>query len=140
MDDYGSTGTYYFSNGKLFKEYVKKLIDNPANAINGEFYMSLPFKLMIQDSLKILNFEVKKFICLGTPRDYSLYKFWSEFFLQYAPNFITFDNVNLNVTNIFPLAGGEKDFKDIGYDVPNFMIPIMNKTLIDYSFRSNQEV
>ncbi|MFH0936558.1 MAG: sugar phosphate nucleotidyltransferase [Candidatus Woesearchaeota archaeon] len=137
MDDYGSTGTYYFSNGKLFKEYVKKLIDNPANAINGEFYMSLPFKLMIQDSLKILNFEVKKFICLGTPRDYSLYKFWSEFFLQYAPNFITFDNVNLNVTNIFPLAGGEKDFKDIGYDVPNFMIPIMNKTLIDYSFRSN---
>ncbi len=135
--DFASTGTYYFSSGKLFKEYVKKLVSNPDNAVNGEFYMSLPFILMIKDGLKVLNYEVEKFICLGTPRDYELYKFWSEFFLQYAPNFITFDNINLKVTNIFPLAGGERDFKSIGLDVANFMVPIMNKTLVEYSFRSN---
>ncbi len=135
--DYGSTGTYYFASGRLFKDYVKRLVSNPENACNGEFYMSLPFILMIKDGLRILNYEVRKFICLGTPRDYELYKFWSEFFLHYAPNFVTFDNINLKVTNIFPLAGGEYDFRSLGIDVPNFMIPVMNRTLIEYSFKSN---
>jgi NDP-sugar pyrophosphorylase family protein len=135
--DFASTGTYYFSSGKVFKKYVTKLVSNPEYAVGGEFYMSLPFNLMIKDGLKILNYEIDKFICLGTSRDYELYKFWSEFFLNYAPNFITFDNINLNVTNIFPLAGNEYDFKSIGINSPNFMVPIMNRTLIDYSFKSN---
>lgn len=135
--DFASTGTYYFSSGKILKRYIKKLVSDEENAVDGEFYMSLPYNLMIKDGLKVLNFEVEKFICLGTPRDYELYKFWSEFFLKNSPNPITFDNVNINVTNIFPLAGGERDFKEIGFDDLNFMLPIMNKPLIYYSFKSN---
>ncbi len=137
MQDYASTGTYYFSSGALLKRYVKELVATPSMAINGEFYMSLPFALMARDGLRVMNYEVEKFICLGTPRDYELYKFWSELFLDYSPNLITFDNVNLNVTNIFPLASGERAFKDIGFHTPNFLIPLMNKTLLDYSFQSN---
>jgi NDP-sugar pyrophosphorylase family protein len=135
--DFGSTGTYYFATGALFKKYVKELVSDNKNSVNGEFYMSLPFCLMIKDGLRILNHEIEKFICLGTPRDYYLYKFWSEFFLKQAPNPITFDNVNFKITNIFPLAGGERDFKEIGVNSPNFLLPIMNKTLIEHSYRSN---
>ncbi len=137
MADYASTGTYYFKTGAQFKKYVKELIADDANAVKGEFYMSLPFIFMLRDNLKVLNYELPKFICLGTPRDYELYKFWSEFFLKHSPNFITFDERNLNVTNIFPLAGGERDFKPVGFNNLNFMLPVMNKPLIHYSFHSN---
>ena len=134
--DYGSTGTYYFATGELFKKYVKKLVSSPTNAVNGEFYMSLPYLFMIDDGLRKLNYEAKKFICLGTPRDYELYKFWSEFFLQYTPKFISFDNVNLKVKNIFPLAGGERDFKEVGLNNLNFMVPVMNKPMLHYALYS----
>ncbi len=137
MEEPASTGTYYFASGKLFKKYVKKLVSDDRNAVNGEFYMSLPYLLMLKDKLKILSFDVEKFICLGTPRDYGLYRFWSEFFESNSPRFIQFDNIDLKMTNIFPLAGPDREFKKMGYDMPNFMIPVMNRTLIEYSFRSN---
>jgi NDP-sugar pyrophosphorylase family protein len=135
--DFASTGTYYFGTGNVFKKYVSELIKRPELAVNGEFYMSLPYVLMMKDNLSVLNHEVSKFICFGTPRDYELYKFWSEFFLKYSPTLITFDNVNINVTNIFPLAGGARDFKELGFDGPNFMLPLMNKNLAYYSFKTN---
>lgn len=136
-DDFASTGTYYFASGKNLKTYVNELTLNESNAVNNEFYMSLVYNFMIKDNLKILNYEVEKFICLGTPRDYELYKFWSEFFLKYSPNFVTFDNINLKVTNLFPLAGDERDLKEIGINNLNFLIPIMNKSVIYYSLKTN---
>jgi len=134
--DYASTGTYYFRSGRVFKDYVARLVERPDCAVNGEYYMSLPYNLMIADGLRILNYEVAQFITFGTPRDYELYKFWSEFFLRYSPGVISFDNVNLNATNIFPLAGGDRDFAAIGYDGPNFVLPIMNKSLAYYSLKT----
>lgn len=136
MKDFASTGTYYFASGNLFKKYVKDLISNPDNSVNGEFYMSLPYNLMIKGGLNVLNHEVEKFICLGTPRDYELYRFWSEFFLKHPPTPITFHNINLNVTNIFPLAGGDRYFKDLNINCLSFLVPIMNKPLLEYSLKS----
>lgn len=134
--DFASTGTYYFASGNLFKQYVSEFISNPDNSVNGEFYMSLPYNLMIRDGLKVLNHEIEKFICLGTPRDYELYRFWSEFFLKHPPTPITFHNINLNITNIFPLAGGDRYFKDLNINCLSFLLPIMNKTLLEYSLKS----
>ena len=137
LEEFASSGVYYFASGKIFKDYVKQLTSNEQNAVNGEFYMSLPFNIMIKDGLKVLNYPINKFISLGIPRDYEMYKFWSEFFLNYSRKGITFDNININVTNIFPLAGGEKDFKELGFEGLNFMIPVMNKPLIEYALKSN---
>jgi NDP-sugar pyrophosphorylase family protein len=92
---------------------------------------------MVRDGLKVLNYPIEKFISLGIARDYELYKFWSEFFMKYSQKSITFDNVNTNVTNIFPLAGGERDFRELGFEDLNFMIPIMNKPIINYAIKSN---
>jgi len=135
--DFASTGCYYFSAGKILKNYVNELLSDANNSVKGEFYMSLPYNLMIRDNLKVLNYEINKFICLGTWRDYELYKFWSEFFLKHSSNSLRFDNVNLNVTNIFPLAGGEKDFKGVGFDDLIFKAPIMGKPIIHHAYKSN---
>lgn len=135
--DFASTGTYYFSSGKILKHYVKILTSDISYSVNNVFYTSLIYNIMIKDNLKVMNYEVEKFICLGTTRDYSMYKFWSEFFLKYSPNLITFDNINLKVTNIFPLAGDLRDFVGLGLDKLNFLIPIMNKSLIYYSLKTH---
>lgn len=137
LNEYASSGIYYFASGEMFKKYVNDLIQDPKNSVNGEFYMSLPFNLMIKDGKKVLNYPIEKFISLGIPRDYELYKFWSELFLEMNFSHLSFDNVNLNVTNIFPLAGGERDFIDMGFQDLNFMVPIMNKPVIYHAFRSN---
>jgi NDP-sugar pyrophosphorylase family protein len=136
-NEFASSGIYYFSSGKIFKKYIKELISDEKNCVNGEFYMSLPFNLMIRDGLKILNYQIEKFISLGIARDYELYKFWSEFFLKHSHSKISFDNINLNMTNVFPLAGGEHSFKDFNFYGPNFALPIMNRPLIYHAFKSN---
>jgi NDP-sugar pyrophosphorylase family protein len=128
--DYASTGTYYFRSGKLMKYYFKKLIDKKIQ-VNGEAYASLPYILMLEDQLQIKNYQVKKFICLGTPRDYESYKFWSEFFFKRSGQMISFNNVNLKTTNIFPIAGDKREFQDIGFDLPNYLLPIMDKPMIN---------
>lgn len=134
--DYASTGTYYFAKGKIFKKYVQETLKTKGLKVSEEYYMSFPYILMIRDNLRILNFPVSKFICLGTPRDYHMYKFWSEFFLKYSNNFITFDNVNVKTINILPVAGEERDFKELGINSLNFLVPIMNKPLLYYSLNS----
>ena len=37
--------------------------------VNNEFYVTLPFNLMINDGLIVKHFESKNYFCLGTPKD-----------------------------------------------------------------------
>jgi len=133
MKDNVATAVYYFKRGAFFKKYCRLVLDKNIN-VGGEAYMTLPFNLMIQDGLKILNYEVQKNIVLGTPRDYEQYKFWSEFF--FLQSYGGYDNLMLPTTNIFPISGNERDFKEIGINKLNFMIPVMGKPLIHYTIKS----
>ena len=45
-----------------------------------EIYVSLPYLFLIEEKKNILNFEVDKFISLGTPKDYNEYLNWENFF------------------------------------------------------------
>ncbi|MEW5896151.1 MAG: sugar phosphate nucleotidyltransferase [Nanoarchaeota archaeon] len=136
MEDFSSTGTYYFKKGALLKEYAKRVIETGFN-VKGEAYLTLPFILMLRDGLKILNYEVNKFICWGTPRDYEIYKFWSEFFFSCSGQVVGFNNVNIKTTNIFPLAGDERTFISLGMNLPDFLIPVMNQPLISLTVNSH---
>jgi NDP-sugar pyrophosphorylase family protein len=137
INEHASSGVYYFSSGKIFKKYIQELVSKESNAVNGEFYSSLLLNLMLRDNLKVLNYEMDKFISLGIPRDYELYKFWSEVFLSHSQHKISFDNINVNMTNIFPIAGGRKDFIEHGFEGPNFALPVMKKPIINHAFKSN---
>ena len=48
--------------------------------LKGEYYVSLVYKLMVQDSLKVRIFEIEKMLQWGTPKDLEEYKQWSEYF------------------------------------------------------------
>lgn len=74
--DFHSPGLYYFRSGKLLKMYCEKLI-NSNEAINGEYYMSLPFNFMINDGLQVYCPPIVEYFCQwGTPRDLEEYNRW----------------------------------------------------------------
>ncbi len=75
--EFASTGTYYFKSGATLKKYLARAVAERLE-VNGEYYASLPFNPMISDGLNVIAYEVKKFICFGTPADVQLYNFWYE--------------------------------------------------------------
>ena len=83
MDSHHSSGTYYFRSGAILKKYFKLLMDEKM-AVNGEYYASVPYKLMLEDGLKVLVYEVDYFCQWGTPQDLQEYEYWSDYFINYA--------------------------------------------------------
>ncbi len=73
-----SPGTYYFRTGAFLKKYCSMLV-NSDNAINGEYYVSLPYNYMVADGLKVwIPVNVIKFCQWGTPQDLQKYLFWTD--------------------------------------------------------------
>jgi len=75
-----SGGTYYFSKGKHVKKYFQQLMDEKL-ALNGEYYISLVYNLMVRDGLKVLVYDdIQHFCQWGTPKDLEEYNTWMEIF------------------------------------------------------------
>jgi len=84
-----SNGIYYFKSGKLMKQYFNKLM-NEKICVNGEYYVTVPYNLMIQDGLKVTHYVANKYACLGTPVDVECFRGW-KYILE---------NNNVNENNI----------------------------------------
>jgi len=78
-----SGGTYYFAKGSLVKKYFKQLMDEKLD-LNGEYYISLVYNLLVRDQLKVLVYEnVSHFCQWGTPKDMQEYLTWMEIMQHY---------------------------------------------------------
>lgn len=71
-----SPGVYYFKSGAIQKKYCQRLLDRDL-ALNGEYYASLPYNLLVEDGLKVwCPDNVSKFCQWGTPHDLEEYLYW----------------------------------------------------------------
>ena len=50
------------------------------NKINNEYYVGNSINELIKQNYTVLPFEIEQYICLGTPRDLNVYKFWYSVF------------------------------------------------------------
>ncbi len=120
MNEYASNGTYYFKSGSILKKYFKEIIDLDIN-LNGEFYVSLVYNLLVRDGLKVSIFEIEKMLQWGTPYDLEIYKSWSNYFSKkelkriYNPK---------DTTLILPMAGRGSRFNEKGYKLPKPLIEV----------------
>ena len=128
MAEYASNGTYYFRNGSLLKHYFQKLVDKDMS-INGEYYVSLAYKLMIEDNLKIRIFEIEKMLQWGTPRDLEEYLHWSTYFHKRKNHPLTFRDKE-SYTLILPMAGAGSRFRMVGYDTPKPLLPVQEEPMV----------
>jgi NDP-sugar pyrophosphorylase family protein len=111
MSEFASNGTYYFKRGTLLKRYFQELMSLDMN-INGEYYVSLVYNLMVRDGLQVKLFEIDKMLQWGTPNDLKIYNGWSDLFARQ------------DFTTILPMAGKGERFKQEGYDIPKPFLPI----------------
>lgn len=78
-----SVGAYYFKSGALMKHYFKETMDR-GMALNGEFYISLVYPLLLEDGLKIGVYnKVQHFCQWGTPNDLEEFLYWESIFKEY---------------------------------------------------------
>ena len=122
MSEYASNGTYYFRSGQLLKSFFKKVVQNDMN-VNGEYYVSLVYKLMIQAELKVRVFEIQKMLQWGTPRDLEEYCHWSTYFLKRKTKPLKFRGLE-SYTLLLPMAGSGNRFRIVGYDTPKPLLPV----------------
>lgn len=80
MDSFHSSGTYYFSRGALLKDYFKRTLQDSSLEINGEYYVSVVYKKMLQDHLNLSVYEIPYFCQWGTPQDLKEFDYWEEYF------------------------------------------------------------
>jgi NDP-sugar pyrophosphorylase family protein len=121
MNEYASSGTYFFKSGKLmidcFEETIKKNIN-----IAGEYYVSLAYKTLLEDGKKIGVYPLQHFMQWGTPDDLEEYQQWSNIFSSLISH--NHQNNSFKSILIVPMAGLGKRFSNEGYKLPKPLIPV----------------
>ena len=77
--DHIAQGIFYFKSAKLFLKATNEMFKNK-KTINNEYYVGNSINELIKNKYTILPFQVDQYICLGTPRDLDVYKFWYNIF------------------------------------------------------------
>lgn len=68
LNEPASSGIYYFKTGKMLKYYLNELVERDIR-VKNEFYITLPYNIMIEDKLNVHHYDHKNYLCLGTPKD-----------------------------------------------------------------------
>ena len=132
MSEFASTGTYYFKKGKYIKKYFEQLMDEDLN-INGEYYVSLVYNLLVRDELASLVYEVPHMLQWGTPFDLDVYNSWSNYYRKALEGQ---KEVRLeNCTLALPMAGAGSRFSKEGYTDPKPFIQVNGKNMVEQAVR-----
>ena len=143
MDEYASSGTYYFSRGSYVKKYFSLLM-NKRISTNGEYYCSLVYNLMNEDNLVSRVYEIEHFMQWGTPEDVKEYNHWSSIFHRlynkkinsFKENYLTQYCAISKGTNIVTMAGKGSRFAEKGYLLPKPLIPVNKQKMFVEAFCS----
>lgn len=134
MQEFASNGTYYFKKGSYVKKYFHELMERDIN-LNGEFYVSLVYNLLVEDNLKVSIYDVQHMLQWGTPGDVEEYNNWSKYFrdvIQEKEKLAAKEN---SIT-LIPLAGRGSRFAKVGYKDPKPLIEVSGKPMIVQAARS----
>jgi NDP-sugar pyrophosphorylase family protein len=126
MNEYASTGAYYFRNGRIAKEACDLLIASE-ETINGEYYCSLAYNRLHEKGYSISVYPIHYFMQWGTPEDLHEYNYWTRIFSTIKENTINpsipqGDTEVLDV--LITMAGSGSRFVSEGYETPKPLLPI----------------
>ena len=128
MSEYASNGTYYFSSGKILKQYFKRCIEDN-NHVNGEFYVSMVYNQMIKDGLSVKVFEIDKMLQWGTPYDLRIYQQWMNYFDNLKSSPLVPAPAPEGTTLLLPMAGKGSRFESEGFKDPKPFIDTDGKPM-----------
>ncbi|MFC3125975.1 NTP transferase domain-containing protein [Pseudoroseomonas globiformis] len=125
MEEYASSGTYYFASAALMEKYCRETLRQQI-AVNGEYYASLVYKPIFADGLPVAVYELQHFMQWGTPADLEEYQRWSDAFcaLADAPEPPAQDG-----TVLVPMAGAGQRFREAGHALPKPLIEVSGRAM-----------
>lgn len=125
MQEFASSGTYYFASAKMMCDAFEKTMQENRH-VNGEFYVSLAYKPIINAGKKIAVYPLQHFMQWGTPEDLAEYLSWSAIFrrLMDQPS-----NEAPRGSVVIPMAGMGQRFADEGYALTKPLIPVSGKAM-----------
>ena len=110
----------------MMKDYFQKTIEEDLKVAN-EYYVSMAYKPMIADKLRIQVYELQHFMQWGTPEDLEEYNYWSD-------TFYSIENESKPPlqagTLMIPMAGTGSRFKERGYNKPKPSISVSGKPMV----------
>jgi len=125
MNEFASSGTYYFRSGALLLQYLAKSM-RPDLALNGEFYVSMAYKPMLEDGLVVSVFPIQHFMQWGTPEDLNEYRYFSKMFrMMMKPHNVSKQQGSVMV----PMAGLGSRFTKDGYMQSKPLIQVSGKPM-----------
>ena len=67
MDEYASSGTHYFSSGRVMKDAFLQQVEDGLD-LNGEFYVSLAYKILLHNNDSVEVYPLQHFMQWGNTR------------------------------------------------------------------------
>lgn len=133
INEPASTGIYIFSNIQLFLKLAEELLSDETLWVGGEAYTSLCLVIALSKGMLIKSAEVSKFICLGTPEDYSEHKYWENAYHHFHEQH---DLMCLPLAHLITAAGKGTRFSSLNYDQPKIFLDFMGRSLIEWATQS----
>ena len=127
MNEFASSGTYYFARAAYFRDYARRAVDQNLS-VGGEYYVSLLYRLMAGDGLRVGVYPLQHFMQWGTPEDVREYNEFSQMFRNLHRNRIE-DVPEQRGTTIIPMAGAGSRFAAEGYEVPKPLIEVSGRPM-----------
>lgn len=131
MEEYASSGTYYFSSGRKMLDAFAATMDQNLN-VNDEFYISLAYKPLLANGDNIAVYDLQHFMQWGTPEDVADYNNWSATFRRLLePQ----QSPEPRGSLVVPMAGMGKRFTDAGYTETKPLIPVSGRPMVVQAIR-----
>jgi NDP-sugar pyrophosphorylase family protein len=127
MDEFASSGTYYFATAQLMRDVFLVTTLQDLN-VGGEYYVSLAYKAMLASNQSVAVYPLQHFMQWGTPEDVAEYNRWSAAFRHMIEPQQTARISKGSV--IIPMAGLGQRFADEGYTVTKPLITISGKPMV----------
>ncbi|HEX5056007.1 MAG TPA: NTP transferase domain-containing protein [Gammaproteobacteria bacterium] len=127
MNEYASSGTYYFVSGGLMLDAFRATMEQNLN-VGNEFYVSLTYKPLLRDQARIAVYDLQHFMQWGTPEDVAEYRNWSDAFRRLcAP---AKEPLHTQGAVVVPMAGMGQRFANEGYTTTKPLIPVSGRPMV----------
>jgi len=132
MEEYTSSGTYYFSSAQIMFDAFRKVVEQDLN-IGGEYYVSLAYKYLLSSKQSVAVYPIQHFMQWGTPEDVTEYTTWSKAF-QGLITQAESPSPSMGAL-IVPMAGLGQRFADEDYLLTKPLIPVSGLPMVAQATR-----
>ncbi|MEO0818513.1 MAG: NTP transferase domain-containing protein [Pseudomonadota bacterium] len=127
MNEYASSGTYYFKSGELCLSALRAQMALDYS-VNGEYYVSLAYKVLQDAGARTAVYELQHFMQWGTPADLEEYLGWSACFRRLLLDSGT--RAQQTGAVMVPMAGLGSRFSKAGYATPKPLIQVSGRPMV----------